>query len=373
MWRVRKPLATEAGGLHGRFLGIQLARGLAAFAVTIFHGIHGIALEQYVGHAPFQWFFSFAHAGVDFFFVLSGFIIYIAHHADVGDLSALPRYVWRRATRIYPIYWVITGFVIILIIFRPGGEHELDAAHILNSVLLLPQSRPPLIGVAWTLEHEMLFYLAFSSLIIGRRLGAIVFIGWTCLIVAVTVVRPSNELLLFVGSSYHFQFFMGVAAGHAVLNRSISRPQHLALAGALGFFLVGMIENAGLIIWAGVASQLLFGATAACIVFGLAVAEKKGQLRVDPFSVFLGDASYVLYLTHTITIGLTARVLMIAGVVKLLADWIVLIIVVASAVIVACLIHAFIERPLASVLAKLGRNYVYAPRQRPELQPKSIS
>jgi len=177
-----------------------LARGLAAFAVTIFHGIHGIALEQYVGHAPFQWFFSFAHAGVDFFFVLSGFIIYIAHHADVGDLSALPRYVWRRVTRIYPIYWVITGFVIILIIFRPGGEHELDAEHILNSVLLLPQSRPPLIGVAWTLEHEMLFYLAFSSLIIGRRLGAIVFIGWTCLIVAVTIVRPSNELLLFAGS-----------------------------------------------------------------------------------------------------------------------------------------------------------------------------
>src|SRR6185437_9011418 len=117
----------KAGGVHEKFLGIQSARGFAALAVTLFHAVHGISLDQYVGYAPFKWFFSFAHSGVVFFFVLSGFIIYFAHHADIGQPSALPRYVWRRVTRIYPIYWVITGFVILLAIFRPGGGHGLEA------------------------------------------------------------------------------------------------------------------------------------------------------------------------------------------------------------------------------------------------------
>jgi exopolysaccharide production protein ExoZ len=362
----------KAGGVHEKFLGIQSARGFAALAVTLFHAIHGISLDQYVGYAPFKWFFSFAHSGVDFFFVLSGFIIYFAHHADIGQPSALPRYVWRRVTRIYPIYWVITGFVILLAIFRPGGGHGLEAEHVLKSVLLLPQSREPLIGVAWTLEHEMLFYLAFSLFIVGRRLGAILFILWTCLIVGVAIVRPSGELLRFLGSSYHLQFFMGVAAGHAVLNLRISWPRLLAFFGLLAFFSAGMMENAGFIAWGGLSSQLLFGSTATCIVFGLAAAERQGFLHIGPASVFLGDASYSLYLTHTITIGLTARVLMIAGVIKLLPGWFVLIIVTVTAVIAAGLVYRFIERPLASLLGTIGRSYIYAPRQRSGLRPKPI-
>jgi exopolysaccharide production protein ExoZ len=175
-----------------------------------------------------------------------------------------------------------------------------------------------------------------------------------------------------LGSSYHLQFFMGVAAGHAVLNLRISWPRLLAFFGLLAFFSAGMMENAGFIAWGGLSSQLLFGSTATCIVFGLAAAERQGFLHIGPASVFLGDASYSLYLTHTITIGLTARLLMIAGVIKLLPGWFVLIIVTVTAVIAAGLVYRFIERPLASLLGTIGRSYIYAPRQRSELRPKPI-
>src|SRR5580692_2096905 len=105
-------------GQGGRLLGIQLARGAAAVLVVLYHAGRGLALPQYLGHVPLGGLFNFGHAGIDFFFVLSGFIIFTVHHGDIGRPSALPRYVWRRLARIYPIYWVVTAIVIALALFK---------------------------------------------------------------------------------------------------------------------------------------------------------------------------------------------------------------------------------------------------------------
>jgi len=60
---------------------------------------------------------QFGHAGVDFFFVLSGFIIFFVHGKDIGKPSRLPHYVWRRFIRIYPVYWAVTLISIVLAFF----------------------------------------------------------------------------------------------------------------------------------------------------------------------------------------------------------------------------------------------------------------
>src|ERR1700690_1319738 len=100
-------MATERSS--GRLLSIQAARGVASLAVIFYHAGGGVALPQYVGFIPLGGFFNFGHAGVDFFFVLSGFIIYFVHHRDIGHPASLPRYTWRRLTRVLPIYWVVTA------------------------------------------------------------------------------------------------------------------------------------------------------------------------------------------------------------------------------------------------------------------------
>ena len=76
-----------------RLLGIQLARGMAAFLVCAFHFQNG--LSWIVGYVPFWGVFEFGRSGVDFFFVLSGFIIFLVHADDIGRGHRLSRYTWR--------------------------------------------------------------------------------------------------------------------------------------------------------------------------------------------------------------------------------------------------------------------------------------
>ncbi len=59
------------------------------------------------GPFPASGLFAFGHAGVDFFFVLSGFIILHVHAGDIGRPVRLGHYLQRRFTRVYPFYWVV--------------------------------------------------------------------------------------------------------------------------------------------------------------------------------------------------------------------------------------------------------------------------
>src|SRR5665213_484275 len=139
-----------------RLVGIQAARGAAALLVVFYHAGRMLSLNQYVGNDPLDGLFSFGHAGVDFFFVLSGFIIYFVHHKDLNSPQRVSRYAWRRFVRIYPIYWVVTLGAIALAV--AGHHNDISVQRITASFFLLPQAEDPIVGVAWTLEHEVLFY-----------------------------------------------------------------------------------------------------------------------------------------------------------------------------------------------------------------------
>ena len=78
-----------------RFVALDLLRGFAAILVTIYH-FHGDWTQGSVA----LW---RGHLGVDFFFVLSGFVIahtYIYNREGVSSLA----YIWRRLTRLYPLH-----------------------------------------------------------------------------------------------------------------------------------------------------------------------------------------------------------------------------------------------------------------------------
>jgi exopolysaccharide production protein ExoZ len=342
-----------------RLLGIQLARGIAALVVTIYHAGRMLALPQYLGGDPLGSFFGFWHAGVDFFFVLSGFIIYLVHHGDLGQPAALKRYAWRRVTRIYPIYWVVCAIILMLDAAKPGGAELPEAGYLVRSLLLVPQGPEPLLGVAWTLEHEVTFYVVFGLAILSRRLGIAVFAGWMALVVYGLAVPLGPVLLKFLASPYHLDFLMGAVTAYITLHRPVRYPLSLVGIGLAGFLAAGLAENGGVFALAGPVSQVCFGLSASLIILGLAVAEHQGRLRFGTAGAFAGAASYTLYLVHTIVIGLTARVLMIAGLVHGLHGALALVATVLGAVVAAGLIHQFVERPLNQALASVGRTYVY--------------
>ena len=57
-------------------LSIQVFRGLAALLVLLFHASLIVEKSKYFDQTSIETIFHFGDAGVDFFFVLSGFIIY---------------------------------------------------------------------------------------------------------------------------------------------------------------------------------------------------------------------------------------------------------------------------------------------------------
>jgi peptidoglycan/LPS O-acetylase OafA/YrhL len=201
---------TATGRSRGRLDWIEAGRGLAAMLVVFAHipPFSHLAWVEMVGFGPM---------GVEFFFLLSGFIMLHVHHQDVGQPDRLPAYIWRRAGRIFSTYWIVFAAVLVgdQILLNVAVRANLNAGFVLQEALLFP-GRDLLIGPAWTLRHELLFYAFFAILMINRRLGIALFAAWAS---AILVMLPSSGFALlptrdFTGiASHHYNldFFMGMA------------------------------------------------------------------------------------------------------------------------------------------------------------------
>ena len=145
---------------------IQNYRGIAALLVVLFHTTV-MTRYYFLDENYLTWLFEFGHAGVEFFFVLSGFIIYRIHRIDFSNPNRFYPYFLKRIIRIYPIYILLTLLLLpFWLIFDSSGEqYHREIVPLIKSLFLIPQSHFPHIGVAWTLTHEMLFYIVFSLFI----------------------------------------------------------------------------------------------------------------------------------------------------------------------------------------------------------------
>ena len=158
---------------------LQVFRGLAAFAVVSHHAV--VSTDAFVGIVPYSInsILVKGYLGVDFFFVLSGFIIMYTHMNDNQTNSSLLRYILKRVTRIYPPYLPISITLIAFYKLMPelsasgGREYSL-----MSSFLLIPSDLPPALPVAWTLIHEMIFYTFFLLFFISPRVLFFGLMAW---------------------------------------------------------------------------------------------------------------------------------------------------------------------------------------------------
>lgn len=149
-----------------RFECIEISRGIAALLVVCFHASGTIGLSKYFGKTPSLDVFNFGYAGVDFFFVLSGFIIFYSTTKNHGNISAAITYFNHRLIRIYPIYWLIC-LILLPLTYLMG--HSVGAVAVVMDFLLIPRGELPFVPAAWTLRHEMLFYITFLLFFVNVR------------------------------------------------------------------------------------------------------------------------------------------------------------------------------------------------------------
>ena len=292
---------------HGKLLGIQFCRGIAAVLVVLYHAGRMLALPQYAGHVALGGLFNFGNAGVDFFFVLSGFIIFFVHEKDIGQTQRLPAYIWSRVTRIYPIYWLVTAIVLCLILMRPAGT-ALDPEYLIFSFLLLPQIQDPVLGVGWTLVHEMLFYFVFATVIVSRAAGISIALLWL-------VLSTIGGFYSFGWNRWRGGFVLSSPVRDGCCSR-LCRPVRVRDgglcdhgAGIVGFSALALALIADPDFYFTVECRCLLGLTCAAIIWGVARLELDGKLRIGRLGAFLGSASYSVYLIHAVVIGLFAKAL----------------------------------------------------------------
>jgi len=177
--KTRFELSRKSSGNNLR--AMEGMRGLAVMLVFLTHFCTLIApwLMPTSGVAAFaRHVHTVGNAGVDLFFVLSGYLIYktlLLREQNFASFMA------RRIRRIYPTFFTVFLIYGVLSYVFPSESsipHDAPSAYLAANLLLLPGLFPikPMITVAWSLSYEMFFYLCLpfvvTALRLRRRTGA---------------------------------------------------------------------------------------------------------------------------------------------------------------------------------------------------------
>jgi exopolysaccharide production protein ExoZ len=221
---------------------IQVLRAIAVVAVVMFHCTT----------------FRVGRAGVDLFFCISGYVM-------AGQMGRTPvQFAVDRFTRIYPPFLAALA-MLFLINGMPG-----DPLRLVRSLLLFPSYHAIYLYPAWSLGYEAMFY---GGCVAAMLLG----------VPAVLILFAAAFLLHlpYVGSALVLEFLAGFALAR---RRWIAMP--VLLVAAIGD------------------PRVLSYAPAAILLLWLCIKNEK-FFRLDWFGpvVLVGDASYSIYLIHTIIAG----------------------------------------------------------------------
>jgi peptidoglycan/LPS O-acetylase OafA/YrhL len=326
-----------------KLTGIEAGRGVAATLVLLYHVAR--YLDNATGAPRLRDAFAFGHAGVDFFFVISGFIILFVHYDDVGAPGRLGRYVGRRFTRVMPTYWVALALTVAMhVAGRQGAPSMADLA---LSASLLPSNQEMVLGIAWTLRFEVLFYALFCVLIVSRRGGLAVLALWLLATVlgAVADVYPGWVPVPFYGA-YNLEFFLGMAAAYMLRSGTVPRPRLVLAVGLALFCAAAVFEDVHLLDGYGNAARLAYGIPGAIIVLGIAEADRQSLLRVPAVLRAVGAASYSIYIFQFICIGTAWQVLFATRLAHVLPVGVAFVVLASAVLVGGVVMSRCVEHPL---------------------------
>ncbi|GGD43107.1 acyltransferase family protein [Aureimonas glaciei] len=308
---------------------IQSLRAIAALLVVAFHVSDGA--------------FVTGAAGVDIFFVISGFIM-----GTVGVRETPLTFLKKRVVRIVPLYWAVTLFMCTVSLFGLFARFNFEAGQLLKSLFFIPYFDPsghiwPLVVVGWTLNLEILFYAVFAfALLAGMpvRLSAAILV---LLVLGGYGFAPAAAPLQLWTSPLLLEFVAGL------LLATVLQPAGRFLGLVLITLAAVALAAIGAANWFEPEWRILaWGIPSAMIVAGALAIERAGAWptrALKPLEA-IGDASYSLYLLHGLVIAFAHRLIGDGLMVNLA-------IVVASIGIALVSFHLF-ERPVGRFLGRVG-------------------
>lgn len=344
--------------------GIEVGRGLAALLVAVYHISQ--QFQNNFGDYPFTKVTQIGHSGVDFFFVLSGFIIYFIHYKDIGQVEVLRPYLIKRIVRVFPLYWLMLAATFALIPFVASADFpELHSA--IQQIFLLPIGGDNLIlGVSWTLQFEMVFYAVFALLIVNKLLGLAVISLWLTSVILQQFVATSGPMMPVIFSAFTLQFFMGCIAAHIILKTQARFGLTPLIFGACYLIGIWIVELAGYLDGYGKYARLHYGAAFMLMVIGIVGVEQKYSVKMPSMLMTLGQASYSIYLSHLFFSGIYFKLFEVFGVFEYLNISLAALIIIVLTSYSSILLSKWIEIPYTKKL----RDLLLTPSSAPSMMTK---
>lgn len=333
---------------------LQVGRALAAIAVSAYHLSFAFTDPRIASQPVFAQITGKGYLGVDFFFVLSGFIIFFVHEPDIGNPGYVTSYAAKRVIRVYPIYWLLTALAVAATTMIGGVKPIPQSPADLASTVLLFRFNTfdTPISAAWTLFHEVLFYVVFGLLIVNRRLGMAVMIAWLSLLLVTFRYGPFGDWSFWwtLASANNLSFFCGMIAFLLARRMTRGRGTVLVLIGAAMLIALHPVDLA--LDTTGLA-RFAYSIAFMLIIAGAVAVERSGlSLRLRPLGL-IGDASYSLYLTHESVESVLLKIARRTQLLDRVDHHVLYVVILAITVAAGVVVYRVIEAPLLAAIRRL--------------------
>lgn len=344
-----------AMGRTGQIASIQFLRGVAALSIVVLHALNDVDRIAARAGDSVATSAAFLGAGVDLFFVISGFVMVVASRRLFAQPQARRLFLGRRIARIAPIYWAVTSAFLLVLAARPEAVNSQapTLVEIAKSYLFIPYYKEadgwmqPVYSLGWTLNYEMFFYLLFAVALILPAARAVAslsafMLGLVCLGLW---LKPAPGALAFWTHPILLEFVAGMWIGLAHARGLRIGP---LLAGTLlaAAFAILIATRSNILLAYGIQRLLCWGAPAALIVAAAALLPMP-RLDIAPATepfARIGDASYSLYLCHPFVLRGLAMVWEKLGLA--FGPWAYAPAATLLATLAALVIHALFEKPV---------------------------
>ena len=316
------PINLSSGRLskpHHQIEGLQIWRAIAVILVTAGHVAQIGGVNANLAMVRFG---NLSMFGVDVFFVISGFILGLtALRAASGD----PRFeslhfLARRILRIFPLYWI----VILFPLTRWLRWHGLSGFTLVDFWFLLPSLSYPqanlVIGLAWTLIFEMVFYYVMTVFLritirhaVRNTIAALVL-----LVVAGRIVGIARPVFVIVMNPILLEFVMGnlTALGLQRFGRNRRAGIVMLVAGVVATGLVSFYVRTNVALEQNVLLGVdmiprvrTWGVAAWLLVSGVVFWGPQVRSRLGRALVAVGNGSYSIYLTSAVSTEMISRLI----------------------------------------------------------------
>lgn len=322
---------------------IQYLRGIAALMVVLHHTVH--KGSQY-GNSTLSW-FNIGSAGVDLFFIISGFIMcYTTHNKKISPYIFLK----HRIKRIIPLYWFFTTVALIIFLIIPQYVNSSGGnTGILASFLLIPTGEKFLVNNGWTLSYEFYFYFIFSLFIFLNNNKTLRYINISLFILLLyitgLILKPDNSYLKFIFSSLLMEFALGIFSYFIYKRVKIPKIISIIFIFSSIFWFTHIIKSGNIF------NNFLNHAIPMFLLFNgflhLESYFREQKTLINKFFEKLGESSYSLYLVHPFILSIITMIFEYFDLIN--SNFFIILLVIIS-IISGWITYNRIEKKIASLL-----------------------